>query len=597
MRFRDLAEAFAELEATSSRRRMIELVASLLGRVGRADREAAVYLLQGAVRPPYEGVETGTGERLLVAAIARAFRHTAAAVARRLARAGDAGLVAEALAGAPRGRGMTVGQAYRVLLEVARTSGEGSVDRKVALLATALRSMGPLEARYLVRAAEGRLRLGVGDQTILEAAALAALGSRDERELLERAYNVRSDLALVVVLAFTRGRRGLRGLGPEPGIPVRPALAQRMPSAAAIIGRLGRVQAEPKYDGFRLQVHRDGGRIRVFSRRLEDVTGMFPELADAVRHQLRATRAILEGEAIGFEPDTGRFLPFQLTLTRKRKHGVSRAATERPLRLFAFDLLLAGRRNQLPLPQRERTARLRKLVRGGAGDTLAVTEAIETDRPAELERYFRDMLRRGLEGIIAKRPDAPYQAGVRGFDWVKLKRAYQSRLRDTVDLVIVGYLRGRGKRTALGIGSLLTAVYDPEGDRFRTVAKIGSGLPEDAWRMLRARLDRSATTAKPRRVDSLITPDVWVEPRIVVEVLADEITRSPRHTCGRRGGEPGYALRFPRLVGGIRSDKAPADATSEAEVLELHRLQRAGRSPARTRAGLPRKPHGRLAPR
>jgi DNA ligase-1 len=209
-----------------------------------------------------------------------------------------------------------------------------------------------------------------------------------------------------------------------------------------------------------------------------------------------------------------------------------------------------------------------------------VTEAITTDEPRRVQEYFDEMVQRGLEGIIAKRPDAPYQAGARGYDWVKLKRAYQSRLRDTVDLVIVGYLRGRGRRAALGIGSLLAAVYDPERDRYRTVAKIGSGLTEAGWKALRARLDRQASRGRPRQVDSLIKPDVWVTPAVVVEVLADEITRSPRHTCGRQGETPGYALRFPRLIR-ERTDRRPADATTQSEVLDLFRRQTTGRRRSR----------------
>ena len=202
-----------------------------------------------------------------------------------------------------------------------------------------------------------------------------------------------------------------------------------------------------------------------------------------------------------------------------------------------------------------------------------VTESITTSKAAELSKYFDRMIRQGLEGVVAKRPDAPYRAGARSYDWVKLKRAYQSTLRDTVDLVIVGYLKGRGKRATFGIGSLLAAVYDPKGDRYRTVAKIGSGLTDAAWKTLRTQLDRNTTKTKPTNVDSLITPDVWVTPKVVLEVLADEISRSPRHTAGRVDGHPGYALRFPRVVG-PRTDKAPSDATTEGEILDMFRLQR-----------------------
>jgi DNA ligase-1 len=307
---------------------------------------------------------------------------------------------------------------------------------------------------------------------------------------------------------------------------------------------------------------------------------MFPDLTAALRRQLRARRAIIEGVAVVYDARTGRFFPFQVTMTRKRTHGVAGAAARHPLRLYAFDLLYADGSSYLDRPQRERHARLARLLRSRGDDPVVVTDVLNTDRARDLDAYFRRAIGHGLEGIVAKRPDAPYRAGARGYDWVKLKRSYQSKLRDTVDVVIVGYLRGRGRRAALGVGSLLAAAYDPKGDRFRTVAKIGSGLGEAEWKALRRTLDQWAVPERPPRVDALITPDVWVEPRIVVEVLADEVTRSPRHTCGRADTAPGYALRFPRMLG-IRRDKAPEDATTEGEVIELHRLER--RTAVRTR--------------
>jgi DNA ligase-1 len=556
------------------------MVAELLRAAADDEREPLVYLLQAQLRPPYEGVEVGLGDKLLVRVLAEAYDATATAVERRYKQLGDLGLVAQPLARAATTRGPTVRETYGALLAVARAAGAGSIAQKTTMLARLLRRVGGVEAKFIVRVAQGRLRLGVGDQTILEAAALSALGDRKQKHLLEHAYNVRSDLGAVVRLAFAKGARGLEGVGPAIGVPVRPALAQRMPSAKAIIDRLGEVQAEPKYDGFRLQLHRDGRRVWAFSRRLENVSEMFPDLVAGVLRQLKTKRAILEGEAVVFNPRTGEFLPFQVTMTRKRKTRITESAAQNPLRLFAFDLLYAGRENYLPRPQVARSRRLRELVSGGPEDPIVVTESLVTDDPRALAKYFDTMIHRGLEGIVAKRPDAPYQAGSRGFDWVKLKRAYQSKLRDTIDVVLVGYLRGRGKRAALGIGSLLAAVYDPQRDRFRTVAKIGSGLSDAAWRRLRAQLDQRATRTKPANVDALITPDVWVEPKYVVEVLADEITRSPLHTCGKTDDHPGYALRFPRLIS-IRTDKAPADATTEREVLDLYRMQGARPSPRR----------------
>jgi DNA ligase-1 len=583
MKLQVVAAAAERIAAESRRLRMVEEIAGLLTQASPRERAPLVYLLQGQLAPACEGIELGVGDATLVAVLASASGLSRAAVARRYQRAGDLGLVAAALiTRSPRQR-LALVTLFRELLAVAAVSGEGSQGRKQRRLVALLARLDAVEAKFVVRVVQGRLRLGAGDQTILEAAALAALGDRGRKPLLEHAYNVRSDLGGVVELAFAHGSRGLVGLGPRLGTPVRPALAQRLPSAAAIVKRMGRVQVEPKYDGFRLQLHRDGNKVWAFSRRLENVTAMFPDLARALKAQVRTSRIILDGEAVVHNPETGEFLPFQVTMTRKRKRGIDEMAARYPLRLFAFDLLLSGGRSCLELPQEERTRRLHRLVRGGPDQPIAVTETLLTAKVGELEASFEEMIHRGLEGIVAKRLEAPYRPGQRGYDWVKLKRAYQSKLRDTVDVVLVGYLRGRGKRAALGIGSLLAAVYDPAHDRFRTVARIGSGLTEQAWAELRRHLDRMAVRRRPRRVDTALEPDVWVTPAIVAEVLADEITRSPFHTCGRARGEPGYALRFPRLLG-LRPDKGPTDATTEREVLQLFRMQRrAGGKPTRHR--------------
>jgi len=574
MWFKTLADSLEQLEATRSRLTAVTIIAQLLERAGPGAIGPVVYLLQGQLRPPYEGVEVGVGSKLLMRVLAEAYQTSSAAVDRRLRKAGDLGLVAERLAPVGQRPALRIHAVYRAMLRTAQVTGAGSVDRKVMLLAALLRRATATEAKYFVRILQGRLRLGVGDQTILVATAVAALGDAGKRAVVEHAYNVRSDLGGVARLALSGGERALKRIGPRPGIPVRPALAQRLRSAEDIIERLGTVQAEPKFDGLRLQLHRDGARVWVFSRRLENVTRMFPDLAGALLRQLKTRRAILEGEAMVHNPASGEFLPFQVTMTRKRKLGIAEAAERHPLRLFAFDLLYADGRNYIPRPQRERSRRLRQLLRCTADDPLTVTETLTTDRAGVLQDYFDEMIERGLEGIVAKRPDAPYHPGAREYTWVKLKRAYQQKLRDTVDLVIVGYLSGRVKRAALGIGSLLGAVYDPVHDRFRTVAKIGSGPSEQQWRELHRQLQRKAVRSRPRRVDSRVVPDVWVEPTYVIEVLADEVTRSPSHTCGQSGDAPGYALRFPRMLNGVRTDKAPEDATTEHEILELAGLQR-----------------------
>ncbi|HXH07874.1 MAG TPA: ATP-dependent DNA ligase, partial [Vicinamibacterales bacterium] len=399
------------------------------------------------------------------------------------------------------------------------------------------------------------------------------------RPLIERAYNLCSDLGLVARTLYEGGEAALRRFKVQVGRPIKMQFAERVKDLQEIVTRLGRCAVEPKYDGFRCQVHKDGTRIRIFSRNQEDTTAMFPDVVEATRALVPARRAIFEGEALAYDANSGEYYPFQVTVQRKRVHGIEELRKELPLRLNAFDVLYVDGRDLTELPYRERRVELERLVRGGDG--LAVAPRVETDKVEEIEKFFETQIAEGLEGIVAKRLDSPYEAGKRNFNWIKFKRAYQGALTDTVDLVIVGYFPGRGARARLGIGAVLGAVYDREHDRFRTLARVASGLSEEEWMALRKRLEALRVPQRPARVDSRMEPPYWVEPKLVIEVFADEITRSPVHTAGL-GRDPahpesGFALRFPRIVRGVREDRAPEDATSEAEILRLFSLQKRAR--------------------
>lgn len=348
-------------------------------------------------------------------------------------------------------------------------------------------------------------------------------------------------------------------------------MAERLPTAEAIIARLGRCAAEAKLDGFRCQVHLGKRKVEIFSRNLERTTQMFPDLVSAALRQIKGPSAIIEGEAVAVNEATGEFYPFQVTVKRKRKHDVAEMALQFPLALVAFDLLYAHGNDYSQESYRTRHAELKRLIKSEG--SIRLVERLVTGSAKELQHFFDEQVDHGLEGIIAKRIDAPYAAGARNFNWIKLKRTYKGELSDTVDVVIVGYLRGRGMRAVLKIGALLGAVYDPRKDRFETIAKIGSGLSEENWIKLRRLLDKHRVAHRPARVESRIVPDVWVEPRYVVTVLADEITRSPVHTCPRDVEGKGLALRFPRLVGFVRDDKSPEDATTVKEMTEMYKTQ------------------------
>ncbi len=588
MRFDDLTKYFERLEATSGRLEMYNLLGELFSRAGVEEIAEIAYLLEARLGPPFAAVNVGMGERMVAAAIAAATKRSEGEIDKLYKRLGDLGLVAQSLTPKNRRGRSTVSEVYSSLLEIARTSGRGSAEKKVKLLAELIGSASPLSALYVARFVVGRMRLGVGAPTIIEAVARSEPDAKEARAVIERAYNLCSDLGLTLKTMRERGLEDLKRFKIRLGSPVRMMLAERLPNAEAIVRRLGRCAVESKLDGFRCQVHLDRGRVEIFSRNLERTTAMFPDIAEAVAGSVRARNAIIEGEAVAINEATGEFHPFQVTAQRKRKYKIEEMARDFPLVFVAFDLLYAGGKDYIDQEYRTRRAALEKIVKQSAPSESAkssesagrvrlpvrLVDRIVTDDASELQKFFDEQIERGLEGVVAKRLDARYEAGARNFNWIKLKRAYRGELSDTIDVAVVGYLRGRGMRARLGIGALLAAVYNKKTDSFETVGKVGSGLSEKNWVRLRELLDEAATPDKPARVDSRLVPDVWVEPQYVVTALADEITRSPVHTCARDKSGAGLALRFPRVVGFIREDKSPEDATTVAEIKKMYAMQK-----------------------
>jgi DNA ligase-1 len=572
MQFRYLAEVFEHLEGTSKRLEMFEILAALFRIARPEDIAPIIYMSQGRLLAAFQGLEMGMSDKLLMRALVEATGRSAEEMLAHYKLSGDLGTTAESLLKDHLGKGLTVPQVYEELLRIARTSGEGSVEKKRSNLAALLAAASPKEAKYIARFVVGRLRLGVGDATMLEALALAKLGDRKLKADLERAYNLCSDLGRVGEVVSERGRDAITAIRVQVGYPIRMALCERVAQPEDIIQKIGRCAVEPKLDGFRCQIHKDGDAVEIFSRNLERTTAMFPDIADAVRHQIRAKNAIFEGEALAFDEGTGELLSFQTTIQRKRKHGIADHAKEFPLKLFGFDLLYVDGEDYTPRPYWERRKEL--IARISKGSIIEPAEAEEVEDPKRMRIIFEGAIARGLEGIVAKRLDSPYTAGSRNFNWIKLKRSYKGELSDTVDLCVVGYFRGGGKRARFGIGTVLGAVYDSGADVFKTISKVGTGFSDEEWVQLRVRLDAIAVEHRPARVDSKMIPDVWVQPSLVITVAADEITRSPLHTCGADAQGIGYALRFPRVQGFLREDKRAEDANTVRDIIELYDLQK-----------------------
>ena len=577
MTFAELSGCLDRLESTSSRTELVKTLAELYTKSSPDEIQPLTYLIQGRLVPFFEPIEIGLGEKLVIAAIAQAFATPPDEVAKLFGRIGDLGQVAATLSAHGSNAALPVTEVHARLMEIAIASGAGSVEKKRSLFAALLKQVDPVSAKHLVRIALGRLRLGIGDPTVLDALSFARKGDRSLRPVLEGAYNRVSDLGLIAKTFWSGGEGAVNALKVTVGRPIRSQLAERLPNPEAVIKKLGLVAVQPKYDGIRVQIHKNGSEVRVFSRNLEDYTLMFSELT-AATEALTDETLILDGEAIAYSKELEEYLPFQLTASRRRQHGIEQAARDLPLVAFVFDILYRNGRDLTELPYEERLALVDEVIAGST--VLLPAPIIKTDSVEVLTKTLLDNISQGLEGVVVKRPDSIYQAGARNFNWVKLKRHTSGQLNDTVDLVLLGYYFGKGKRAEFGVGALLAGVYDAENDRFATITKLGTGLSDAEWRQIHERADKLQVDQRPARVDSILTPDVWLEPEVVVEVMADEITPSPRHTAGKVGDDPGFALRFPRVVSFRGGDKRPEDATTVKEIAGLFRQQRERKQPA-----------------
>lgn len=575
MTFSNLAKYYEKLEATSKRLELIDILSQLFKESDSTEIGKICYLIQGRVAPFFEATELGMAESLVAQAIGKAYGLDKDEVLKVYRKLGNMGLAAQELAEKVKVKvksGESVAEVFSDLRKIAEFSGDGTVEKKVTALADILQKVDPVSAKHLVNIPLGTLRLGIGDPTVMDSLSIAKTGDKKLRPLIEDAYNKTSDLGYVAEMFFKHGAKGLAEVKLIVGKPVRPALAERTPSADEAVKRLGdKFAAEPKFDGFRVAVHKKGNEVHLFSRNLEDTTLAFPDLVSGAKLEIKAKNCILEGEAIAYNPLTDEFLPFQETTKRRRKHNIEEKAKELPLVLFAFDLLFLNGRDITEKPYSER----RKLLEGilpKEGRIIRIAEERVLHTAPQIMEFFNEAISEGLEGLMLKKLDAPYKAGGRGFHWIKFKRGQSGELNDTVDCVLLGVYSGKGKRTEFGVGGLLVGVYNSKKDVFETISRIGTGLTDDEFRKVFEMAKDLRLTHKPARVISNIEPSFWVEPKVVMEIFADEITKSPIHTAGERDGT-GYALRFPRVIRFREEEKRAEDTTTVEEVEKMYHLQ------------------------
>lgn len=604
MNFAQFAEFLQRLEQTSGRLEMTAILAELYQALDPVEIKPASYLMQGSLVPAYQSLEFQLSNKMVIRALSRLQANYSAAgvsgdkyagaavglfgeedlgaitaeVEKAFKKYGDLGLVAEEIAAAGQSDDLSLLDVYNRLYEIAGFAGGGSQERKVAGLVDLLSGLTPLGVKFAVRIVIGKLRLGFSTMTMLDALSWAVTSNKEHHDILEAAYQKRADVGELAEFYLMHRQQLVAGQDAatmledytvEVGVPVVPALCQRLNSTEEIIEKMGKVLAEPKYDGLRIQIHFIRGKnnqsdqVTAFTRNLEDISHMFPELNKLGRY-LNSDRCILDAEAIGYDPVADRLLTFQQTITRKRKHGIDEAAQKVPVRFYVFDILKADNESLINKPLEERKKVLQRVLQ--ANSQFINTPTLESSDPGELREYHEELLKEGLEGAVMKQLGSNYQSGRKGWKWVKIKETEGTRgkLSDTLDLIVLGYYSGRGKRIALGIGAFLVGTVEDAGsEEIKTIAKIGTGLTDEQFLELRERLQPLESPSKPSQYDvpAGLVPDVWVQPKLVVEIAADEITKSPIHTAG-------IALRFPRLVK-FRDDKTWEQATTIVEMKQI----------------------------
>jgi DNA ligase 1 len=576
--FKPVVEAFEQMEQTSSRLALTEYLVALLKKTPSSIIDKATYLIQGKLYPDYEGIELGVAEKMVIRAIANSSGRDQSQIEKIYQKTGDLG---DAAGEAMRSKNqstlfsepMTVERVYSTFDRVARTAGSGSQETKLRLISSLLNDATSAEGRYIIKFVMGQLRLGIADYTVLDALAVAFTGDKANREVLENAYNVSSDLGTVARLLATKGLEAVRSIKITLFKPIRPMLAERIRTAEEALERMeGKAAVEYKLDGERVQLHKGKQNVELFSRRLEKITSHYPDVAGAVKSI--KSEVILEGEVVAVNSQTGEYLPFQELMHRRRKYGVEEAMENYPVVMNFFDVLYVDGKSKTELTYMERRKLLKKIIDAVKNDKVRLIEQTIATKPEEIDRFMATAIENGCEGVMIKQMSSTYRAGAREYAWVKLKREYRSDLADTLDLVIVGALHGRGRRAGK-YGALLLAAYDQKADMFQSVTKVGTGFTDVHLEQFYKELEQHVINQRHARVETGMDMDVWFEPKIVIEVIASEITLSPSHTAALNVLRPGYglALRFPKFTGKIRDDKRPEDATSTEEIVTMYKRQ------------------------
>jgi DNA ligase-1 len=579
MRFSEIADTFEKMSATTKRLELTQHLVELFQKTPPEIISKIVYLIQGKLRPDFEGVELGLAEKLAIHALAKSSGIAIKKINSVYAEDGDLGSTAAKILEQKTqttflAQDITAERVYETLYKIAKLEGQRSQDMKMKYVSSLLNDATPQEAKFILKIAMGTLRLGIADNTVMDALAISFTGAKDNREKLEAAYNVSSDLGTVAETISRKGLDGLKEFHIKVFSPIRPMLAERVKSEAEAIEKLGSgFAAEYKLDGERVQIHYKDNKVVLYSRRLENITSYYPDILENIPKALKTTDVILEAEAVAINQDSGEFLPFQELMHRRRKYDIDRIVEKYPITVNLFDVLYLNGQDLLNESYKTRRKKLVEITNEDDYTKIVTQTLVHTEN--EIEDFLENGINAGCEGLMLKVLDAPYRAGARGSNWLKLKREYRNELGDSLDLVVIGAFFGKGRRTGK-YGTLLLASYNQDKDTFESICKVGTGFTDENLDQFYQILQDKVTLKKNPRIESGMEPDVWFEPELVIEIVASEITLSPVHTTAKnsiRTGS-GLALRFPKFTGKIRMEKAPEDASTDQEVIALYKNQK-----------------------
>ena len=579
MEFSVLADSFNKMESTRKRLELTQYLVELFEKTPQEVISKIVYLLQGKLRPDFEGVELGVAEKLAIRAISKSSGIPIKKIEDEYVKGGDLGHAAAIILEQKTQttflvEDITVERVYETLFKIAKLEGSRSQDMKMKYISSLLNDASPLEASFILKILLGTLRLGIAENTVMDALAVAFSGNKENRKVLEHAYNVSSDLGKVAEVLANEGLEGVEKFKIILFNPIRPMLADRVKSEQEAIEKMGsEFAAEYKLDGERVQLHVEGDKVVLFSRSLENISSYYPDIIEKIPKTIQAENIILEAEAVAINENTGEFLPFQELMHRRRKYKIEKAVTQYPITVNLFDILYCNGKSCLELEYKERREKMEKVVK--EDDFVKNIPMTIVKSENDIEDFFENSINAGSEGLMLKMLDKPYQAGARGSHWLKLKREYQNELGDSLDLVVIGGFFGKGRRTG-NYGTLLLGTYEEDEDTFTSICKVGTGFSDEDLDQLYQILNPKVTIKKNPRIVSEMEADVWFEPELVIEVVASEITLSPIHKAARdkiRKGA-GLALRFPKFTGKMRVEKMAEDASTNEEVITLYKGQK-----------------------